>query len=404
MTRDNRLMTLALFLWGAGEGLFLYILPLYMQQLGATPEEVGVVLALAAFLTACSFIPGGLLADHFDPKKVMIGGWIIGGLSSLMMGLAPDWAAFVPGILIYNVSAYCIPAINSTIAEASGDAPLEHTITLTFAGYAAGSILAPLIGGRLADAIGTRWLFIISGVIFLISLGVVLQLRRQPAHRHRSSQAPAPSLSARIASLHPFVPFYARMVLVIFAMMIGATLVANYLSALGWSLGDVNTWGGTAQSMGMMLLAIGLGRLSAGRQRRGLLLGQGLVMLALTMFLITTPSLRITAVAGYFLLGGISPVRELANAQIAGQVKANVRGFALGLNETLFALGRSGAAALAGILFTANSRLPLIVSLALIPIGMVVIALSRAPALPREADEIVVMASSGAVLIDAVEE
>ena len=70
MSRDNRLMTLALFLWGAGEGLFLYILPLYMQQLGATPEEVGVVLALAAFLTACSFIPGGLLADHFDPKAL----------------------------------------------------------------------------------------------------------------------------------------------------------------------------------------------------------------------------------------------------------------------------------------------------------------------------------------------
>ncbi|HEY4721128.1 MAG TPA: MFS transporter [Anaerolineae bacterium] len=402
MTRDNRLMTLALFLWGAGEGLFLYILPLYMEQLGATPEEVGVVLALAAFITACSFIPGGLLADHFDPKKVMLGGWIIGGLSSLMMGLAPNWAAFVPGILIYNVSAYCIPAINSTIAEASGDAPLEHTITLTFAGYAAGSILAPLIGGRLADAIGTRWLFIIGSVILLTSLGVVLQIRRHPAHR--SSQAPTPSLSARIAGLRPFVPFYARIVLVVFAMMIGATLVANYLSALGWSLGDVNTWGGTAQSMGMMLLAIVLGRLSAGRQRRGLLLGQGLVMLALTMFLITTPSLRITAVAGYFLLGGIAPVRELANAQIAGQVKANVRGIALGVNETLFALGRSGAAALAGILFTANMRLPLIVSLALIPISMAVIALSRAPTLPREAEEIVVMASSGAVLIDAVEE
>jgi MFS family permease len=404
MTRDNRLMTLALFLWGAGEGLFLYILPLYMQQLGATPEEVGVVLALAAFLTACSFIPGGLLADHLDPKRVMLGGWIIGGLSSLMMGLAPNWAAFVPGILIYNVSAYCIPAINSYIAEASGDAPLEHTITLTFSGYAAGSILAPLIGGRLADAIGTRWLFIIGSVIFLISLGVVLKIRRQPAHRHRSNQAPAPSLSARIASLRPFVPFYVRIVLVVFAMMIGATLVANYLSALGWSLGDVNTWGGTAQSMGMMLLAIGLGRLSAGRQRRGLLLGQGLVMLALTMFLMTTPSLRITAVAGYFLLGGISPVRELANAQIAGRVKANVRGIALGVNETLFALGRSAAAALAGVLFTANMRLPLIVSLALIPIGMMAIALSRAPTRPLEAEEIIVMASSGAVLIDAIEE
>jgi len=38
MSRDLKLITLALFLWGSGEGLFYYILPLYMQQLGAAPH------------------------------------------------------------------------------------------------------------------------------------------------------------------------------------------------------------------------------------------------------------------------------------------------------------------------------------------------------------------------------
>ena len=44
MSRDIKLVTLALFLWGCGEGLFIYIMPLYMEQLGATPSEVGAVL------------------------------------------------------------------------------------------------------------------------------------------------------------------------------------------------------------------------------------------------------------------------------------------------------------------------------------------------------------------------
>src|SRR5512143_2542714 len=164
MSRDIKLVTLALFLWGSGDGLFLYIMPLYMQQLGATPQEVGAVLGLAAFLTACSFIPGGLLADRFDAKKVMIGGWLLGAVASLWMGLAPTWQIFVPGILLYNVSAYSIPAINTYIAEASGQTPLEHTITVTFAGYAAGSIVSPFIGGRLSATLGTASLFIIAAI------------------------------------------------------------------------------------------------------------------------------------------------------------------------------------------------------------------------------------------------
>jgi MFS family permease len=151
MSRDLKLITLALFLWGSGEGLFFYIEPLYMEQLGATPQQVGVVLGLAAFLAGCSFIPGGLLADRFDAKKVMIGGWAIGAVASLGMGFASTWQVFVPWILLYNISAYCVPAINTYIAEASGDTPLEHTITVTFAGYAAGSIVSPFIGGRISN-------------------------------------------------------------------------------------------------------------------------------------------------------------------------------------------------------------------------------------------------------------
>jgi predicted MFS family arabinose efflux permease len=183
--------------------------------------------------------------------------------------------------------------------------------------------------------------------------------------------------------------------------MIGMTLTANYLGKLGWSVGDVDTWGGTAQAIGMTILAIGLGRLAAGRQRRGLIAGQGLVWLSMIMFLITTPTLRFTAVAGYFFLGGIASVRELSNAQIAGQVNREVRGLAMGLNETLYALARSLAAALAGLLFTLDLRLPLIASLALIPIGMILVTVSR-PIVPRE--EFIVMASPGTVVIESVED
>jgi len=57
MSRDIKLVTLALFLWGSGEGLFFYIMPLYMEQLGRHAAGSRVVLAWPAFLTGLFLHP-----------------------------------------------------------------------------------------------------------------------------------------------------------------------------------------------------------------------------------------------------------------------------------------------------------------------------------------------------------
>lgn len=400
MSRDLKLITLALFLWGCGEGLFLYILPLYMEQLGATPQEVGAVLGLAAFLTACSFIPGGILADRFDAKKVMMWGWAIGAAAALGMGLAATWQVFIPWVLLYNVSAYCIPAINTYIVEASGNLPLEHTITVTFAGYAAGSIVSPFAGGRLAESLGTPPLFIIGAIFFSLSFLIALSVRSHAPHLHYAKHRDQ-SLRRQIGGLRPLIPLYLRLFFVFFAAIIGTVLPANFLSALGWSIGDVNSLGGTASAIGAMVLSLALGRMAAGRRRRGLLTGQLLVFLGMLLFTLSTPAQRALPIAGYFLLGAVPALRELANAQIAGQAKPQLRGTALGMNETIYALARSIAAVLAGALFAFNARAPFAAALVLIPIGMVLIARLRPVAAPAD---FAVMASTGNVIIEVLDE
>ncbi len=50
--RDLKLLAVALFLWGAGDTLFFYVVPLYLQQLGATPVQIGNVFSLSALAVA----------------------------------------------------------------------------------------------------------------------------------------------------------------------------------------------------------------------------------------------------------------------------------------------------------------------------------------------------------------
>jgi predicted MFS family arabinose efflux permease len=402
MTRDNKLIMLALFLWGSGEGLFVYILPLYMERLGATPEQVGAVLAIAALLTACSFMPGGWLADRFDPKKIMIVGWLLGSVASIMMGLASDWRAFIPGVLIYNLSLFCVPAINTYAVEASTSS-LEKTLTQNFAAFAAGGIWAPFVGGRLSESIGTAPLFLIAAAIFFTSMIVTCMIKSHAGHGHRSDTSPAWHPIAQLKTLKAHLPFFAQISFVCFAMSIGSVLIANTLGAFGWSLAAINTLGGTSQAIGMTLLAIGLGRIAARQPKRGLLVGQALGFAA--MLFLFTPSIAapLPVMIGYFLIGSLAPVRELANAQIARQIDRTARGLALGVNETLFALARSLAAALAGVLFTIDVRWPIAAALIAIPIGMIITALLRA-AQPTSTERIIVIASNNSVIAESLEE
>jgi MFS family permease len=249
MSRDLKLIILALFLWGSGEACSSISSPLYMEQLGATPQQVGVVLGLAAFLAGCSFIPGGLLADRFDAKKVMIGGWAIGAVASLGMGFASTWQVFVPWILLYNISAYCVPAINTYIAEASGDTPLEHTITVTFAGYAAGSIVSPFIGGRISEAFGTAPLFFVAAIIFSLSFVVAFRVSSH-APQLNYAKPRDQSLRRQFTRLRPLTTTYLLLFFVFFTVIIGMVLPANYLGTLNWNIGDVNSLGGTANALG----------------------------------------------------------------------------------------------------------------------------------------------------------
>ena len=75
LPRDLRLLFLALFLWTFGLGVYNFVWPLYLTQLNANPEQVGLVTSVGAVSAAVSMIPGGILASKYDAKILLILGW-----------------------------------------------------------------------------------------------------------------------------------------------------------------------------------------------------------------------------------------------------------------------------------------------------------------------------------------
>ena len=102
MSRDLKILSASMFLWGFGEGLFLIFQPLYIQQLGAAPILIGTILGLNGLVMTFSQIPSGLLADKIGRRPLIWFSFFAGVVATWIMALAPALPMFVVGLFLYG--------------------------------------------------------------------------------------------------------------------------------------------------------------------------------------------------------------------------------------------------------------------------------------------------------------
>ncbi len=90
---------------------------LYILELGASKEVLGALLMIETVGGMVFQLPGGVLADRFGRKKIMLLSAIIGLGSPLIYLLATSWVHIAPALLLASTSALSRPAYNALIAE-----------------------------------------------------------------------------------------------------------------------------------------------------------------------------------------------------------------------------------------------------------------------------------------------
>jgi MFS family permease len=83
------LVGVSLFTWGIGEGMFLYFVPLYLEQLGAAPFVIGTVFGAFGFAMLLAHIPAGYLSDKVGRRPLIRAAWILGLVATWVMALGP---------------------------------------------------------------------------------------------------------------------------------------------------------------------------------------------------------------------------------------------------------------------------------------------------------------------------
>lgn len=362
--RIIQLLMVSDFLWASGEGLFFYLVPVYAQELGAAPSQIGIAIGMGELILTGIYLPTGWVADRLPHKPLMLGGWIAGLVGVLAMAGANSWQAFIPGLTLYLVSGYCIPIIDAYVARMAGPIPLERAFPLLSASYALGSVLTPALGGWLAQHWGLRQVLFISAGLFALSTLAALFLPTDPLPERPERRS--------MQELWRGIPWrFSLSLLALFAIeQVGLVLLPNFLQqAGGWTKAHLGLFA-SLQALGTVLLGLILGRWDQGRTRPlGLLSAWGMGWIAFLLLMVGFRYLPVV-IGAMVLLGGAYAGYSLAAARILRLASRETRATSSALVHTARSLALTLAAPAAGFLFALQHAYPLQVAGLLLPLAI----------------------------------
>jgi MFS family permease len=129
---------------------WLGFLPLYIQLLGADMVQLGIVLMVSTFVVYAMQLPGGVLADRFGRKPIIVVCGFITAVTWFFMGIATNWLTILPILVVSNLAyALYFPAMSAMTADSVSEARRGTAFGTLYAFGSLPTALGPLIGGFL---------------------------------------------------------------------------------------------------------------------------------------------------------------------------------------------------------------------------------------------------------------
>ena len=354
--RDTRWVMIAYGLWGVGEGLWMFLQPLYLESLGATSTQTGSTLGMWGMGRLLFILPSSILADRIGARRLMLPGWYIGLAGVAIIALAPNWHWAALGFLVYGMSAIAIPITNLYLTQAihhdptrQPDLPLQTALTMNWATYSLGLVVSPIIGGWIGDTISLRAVFMLSVFWFVLSTAAITRTAPYPVPQ-RPAQGHA--YSSLLRQRHVTLAFAVIMV-GFSAVLIGQPLSSQYLEDVRGLSNTIIGALGSVNALGTAFFSVALGRMTA---LRGFYVNLLLVMVAFALFMISGAWPVI--VAAMFLLGAHYTTRPFAASVVSERVSEHHHGMAYALVEMLAGLATVVGTNAAGVLYGGNPTWP----------------------------------------------
>lgn len=319
-----------------------------------SPAQAGVVLAVGAVPRAVLMLGGGVLADRWGPRRVVIGSdaarcVVILAVAAVLLVTAPGlWLLIAVALVFGIVDALFLPAVGALPPRITAPGQLARVQGLRGLAARVANVTGGPLGGLLVAFGGSASAFAVAGVLFALSLVLLISVQmsappvRELTDGDRSQATPSSAWRELTDGLRHIRHH----------RVLGPLMLVIALSELGF-VGPLNLglvllarergWG--AGGMGWIVAAFGIGAATASLLLavRGHLPRAGLV-------------LCLSVVAGSLAVGAVAYVPTVALAAVAGLCVGLLAGLAGGLcgalTQTVTEPGYLGRVTSVATLFT----------------------------------------------------
>jgi len=360
LPRDLRLLFFSLFLWTFGLGIYNYVWSLYLTQLSANPEQVGLVSSIGFFAAAISMIPGGILANKYDNRTLLIIGWAMSIPVPILFYFSRTWSDVIPGLIVLQLSAFNVPAMNAFISALGDQKRMSSAFGAVYSAFPLGLVLSPAVGSLLLTWLSIRDLFWFTLALWTVSTIILFPLKRQPP-REVDSKAPLLELPRSSRELTILVFLFGGAVA--FSITSPSFLPLFLQDQLHLTDAQIQLLG-TVQSLGSAIFAILLGRWAATRNP-GSTIAKELMLVAGGALGIALAGSPLLVVPMVFLLGGARAPSYVAYSLLSNMREGKSRAGQFGFYLTFEQLGLVVGSFIGGFLYASNHTSVLITTFVL---------------------------------------
>ena len=166
-------------------------------QLTGSGTALGTVMAMQFLPTLLLAPVGGMLADRFDKRRLIIGTQTMAGLLALTLGIltltdvVELWMVYALAAGFGAVTALDNPSRQTFVMEMVGPADISNAITLNSVVINAARVIGPAIGGVIIATAGVGECFVVNAFCYVAVVTAMLLIRTDQLHPSaRTPRAP----------------------------------------------------------------------------------------------------------------------------------------------------------------------------------------------------------------------
>jgi len=373
--RDLQLIFASNLAGSFGDGLYSYLLPVYMtENLKANPVQVGILYAVVNLLAALTLLLTGVLGDRYDRKKIMAVGWGVWVPAPIIFALARNWLEMLPGAVLWG-SWLGGPTMTAYIATAADRNKLTSAFTAMSAAWSLGYVFSPALGGLLATAIGMEIVFYLASILYA-SAGLILLFISSQGPSNDTQRSPEEGLSSfQVLKMRGLLRLSLFFATIMFTVMLFRPFISKFLADV-YGYGDFEIGlSGSVLFLGSAILGVLLGKLGD-KYRRSYALASSLTLSSLSLILLMIFGDFSTVMATVFVAGCSYTLWSLMNAIISLHAPETVRVRWFSIPQTVGMFCSFIAPYLGGVMYDVSPSYPFIAAIVLMLI-LAVLASTR---------------------------